>query len=373
MIIERPYAMPYAYLVTADVRRKRSTATQTFAKTGHVEGIVKEVSLSDAPVVLSWRVGNYEGMEHEVRFFDGKFYMPAMAAHDTFPAKYINEVFGKKDLPSAQGAKSSMHAKLTSLSQARFGKPVTNEESTALVRVLKDGFFIPAVLDSAVEQIVASSEEDRHAAAAKLLDDALIVKRDLWIKVEEPRLFLRRAEQIPGAGLGDNYKPFADIYFGPSGADDYIFPNAKKRVGGPRLTKFYSPTGLVAFDDDAAAEEVSYDFRNLVVHDPSVFTTDWDLNARARLVDFAVGTLAPEMGVQGRSTFTSFLEARDAGIRFRETGDRSGIDEAISVHLPLIVESFEGNDAEIAEIIESLAEFRQDEAPCVSANKGPSL
>ncbi|MBY3432787.1 hypothetical protein HFN89_01175 [Rhizobium laguerreae] len=369
MILERPYAMPYAYLVTAEVRRKRSIARRSFAMTGHVEAMVKEVSASDAPVVLSWNVNDRSSqMRHEVRFFDGSFYVPAMAMHDVFPVKYVNEIFGKKDLPSAPGVRSSMHAKLTNLSKARFDTPGSQDESIALQRVLREGFFIPAVLDSDVERVVESSEEDRRAAAAKLLEDVLVVRRDLWIRVSEPRFLLRRPEPT---GDGDNYKPSADIYFGPTGAGDPLYPTATRLIGGPLLSKFYSPTDLVAFDDDAASEGVDYDFKNIVVHDPSVFTIDWDLNARARLVDFAVRSLAPEIGNQSASTAIAFLDARDAVIRFHETGERSVIDEAVETHLPMLVASFEGKADTISEVLECLSHFGKPDVPSLPPTKGP--
>lgn len=371
MILERPYVMPYAYLVDAVVRRKRSTIGQKFARTGHVEGIVKEVSLTDAPVVLSWSVNAHsDALRHEVRLFDGKFYLPAMSVHDSFPANYQSEVFGKGDLPNRVGMKTSMSVKLHTLSQARLGTPLAIEEARALGTVLKEGFFIPAVLESQVESIVASSEGDRRSAATKLLQDCLVVKRDLWIRIEEPRFMLRREDPIPGGG-SETFNPFAEVYFGPSDVNDCIFPQARRYVGSPWLTTFFSPTELPAFAEEAASRNVNYSFRNVVVHDPSVFTSDWDLNARVRLVDFAVSSLAPEMGTQSRSVFAAFLEARDAGARFRETGDRSLIDEALTTHVPLLADEFEGSkDEVISEIIESLAELEQAKTPSERANKG---
>ncbi|MCS4088511.1 hypothetical protein [Rhizobium sp. BK176] len=374
MILERPYVMPYAYLVDAVVRRKRSTIGQKFARTGHVEGMVKEVSLVDAPVVLSWSVNaGPDALRHEVRFFDGKFYLPAMSAHDSFPANYRSEVFEKGDLPNRAGMKTSMSVKLHTLSQARLGTPLAIEEARALGTVLKEGFFIPAVLESQVESIVASTEEDRRSAATKLLQDCLVVKRDLWIRIEEPRFMLRREDPIPG-GEGETFNPFAEVYFGPSDVSDCIFPLARRHVGSPWLTTFFSPTELQAFAEEAASRNVVYAFRNVVVHDPSVFTSDWDLNARVRLVDFAVSSMAPEMGTQSRSVFAAFLEARDAGIRFRETGDRSLIDEALTTHVPLLAEEFEGKkDEVISEIIESLSQLGSEKAPSTSASQGLSL
>jgi hypothetical protein len=371
MIIERPYVMPYAYLVDAVVRRKRSTVGLKFARTGYAEGVVKEVSLSDAPVVLSWSVSaRPDAVRHEVRMFDGKFYLPAMAIHDSFPAKYQHEVFGKGDLPSRPGMKSAMPVKLHHLTQGRLGTPFTIEEARALATVLKEGLFIPAVLDSDVEYVVDSSEDDRRSAAAKVLQDCLVVKRDLWVRVDEPRFMLRRDDPIPGGG-GETFKPFADIYFGGSEVDDCIYTQAKRIVGSPWLTTFFSPTELDAFSEEAASREVEYDFRNLVVHDPSAFTTDWDLNARVRLVEFTVSALAPEMGTQSREVVIAFLEARDAVIRFRENADRSVIDEALAIHLPFLADTFDGDkDEEISEIIVSLANLEQSKVPSAAANKG---
>ena len=349
MIIDRHYVMPYAYSVAADIQRKRSVAATEFVDIGHVEGIVKEISLTDAPVVLSWTVGRgSDAVNHEVRHFDGAFYIAAFRTHGVFPVKYEHGVFQKTDLPSKPGQKSFSAAKLCTLSQDRFKTPMSHEETAALNRVLSDGFFIPAIDTEKVVTVHKTNEADRRAAAKALLDDALIVRRDLWIRIDEPRFILRRFEQIDGGG----YNPFAEIYFGPSDCNARLVPNSGKFVGSPVLTSFYSVNDLQAFDEAVTEAGLSRDFRDLKVHDPSAFTTDWDLNDRARLVDFAVARLAPEIGTQSINTIAAWSDARDAADRFWETGDRTVIDEAVSTCLPILASTYNSARLEVIAEIE---------------------
>ncbi|MDW9481806.1 hypothetical protein GOB57_24465 [Sinorhizobium meliloti] len=358
MILDRPYVMPYAYKANVDIQRKRSVVATEFVATGHVEGIVKEVSLADAPVVLSWTVGRgSDAVNHEIRHFDGAFYIAAFRTHDVFPAKYEHGVFSKTDLPSKPGQKSFSAAKLCTLSQARFKTPMSHEETGALNRVLSEGFFIPAVDTSKVVGVHKTNEADRRAAAKALLDDALVVRRDLWIRIGEPRFIIRRAEQINGGG----YSPFADIYFGPFDCNALLVPNSGKFVGSPMLTNFNSVNDLQAFDDAIAEAGLARDFRDLKVHDPSVFTTDWDLNARARLVDFAVARLAPGIGAQSIATVTAWADARDAAARFRATGDRIAIDDAVATSLPILTSTYNSAKPDVlAEIEDGMSVLTAD-------------
>ncbi|MCV9964224.1 hypothetical protein OIU34_20270 [Pararhizobium sp. BT-229] len=353
MIIERPYVMPYAYTVNADVQKKRSVASETFVNTGYVEGTVKEVSLSDAPVVLSWTVGMGSGaVDHEVRHFDGRFYIAAFRTHDVFPAKYEHGTFPKTDLPARPGQKSHSAAKLCLLSHARFKDPVSIEENRVLQRVLSDGFFIPAVDSEKVVKVNGTSEPDRRAAAVALLADALIVNRDLWIRIEEPRFLLRRAEIFANGG---GYKPMADIYFGPTDCHARLIPQAGKLIGSPDLSRFFRVDDLASFDDALAGADLERDFRGFKVHDPSVFTTDWSLNARVRLVDFAVSGLASGIGAQAGSVIAAWVDARDAASRFRDTGDRSVIDDVVETGLPILASGFEGAEDVVAELVGGFA------------------
>jgi hypothetical protein len=341
MIIERSYVMPYAYTVRADVQKKRSVASETFVTTGYVEGIVKEVSLSDAPVVLSWTVGRgSSAVNHEVRHFDGKFYLPAFRTHDVFPAKYEHGIFPKTDLPAKRGQKSHSQAKLCMLSNARFKEPVSTDENRALQAVLSDGFFIPSVDTDKVVRVCATSESDRKAAASALLDDALIVKRDLWIRIEEPRFLLRRAETLEN---GSGYKAMADIYFGPTDYSEFLIPASDKLVGSPDLSRFFALDDLDDFDEALEETELERDFRDLRIHDPSVFTINWELNARLRLVDFAVRELACNIGAQSVAVITAWSDTRYAADHYRETGDRTLIDNAIQTSLPILASDFEGS------------------------------
>lgn len=358
MILDRPYVMAYAYKVNADIQRKRSVVATEFVATGHVEGVVREISLTDAPVVLSWTVGRgSSAVDHEVRHFDGGFYLAAFRTHDVFPAKYEHGVFPKTDLPSKSGQRSFNPGKLCTLSQARFKSPMSPEETTALNRVLSDGFFIPSVGSEQILKVHKTNEADRRAAAKALLDDALVVRRDLWIRIGEPRFILRRAEEINGGG----YSPFADIYFGPSDCNALLVPNSGKFVGSPMLTNFYSVNDLYAFGDAITEAGLERDFRDLKVHDPSVFTTDWDLNARVRLVDFAVVGLAPEIGTQSIAAITAWADARDAVSRFREAGDRTLIDEAVAASLPILISTYNSARPDvIAEIEDGMSMLTAD-------------
>jgi hypothetical protein len=349
MILERPYIMPYAYKVEADVQRKRSVVATEFVATGRVEGIVKEISLPDAPVVLSWTVGRgRDAVNHEVRHFEGAFYIAAFRCHEVFPAKYEHGVFPKSDLPSRPGQRSFSTAKLCTLSQARSASLPTPEETTALNRVLADGYFIPAIDPEKVVSVRKTNEADRRAAAKAVLDDALVVRRDLWVRIGEPRFILRRTELINGG----EYPPFADIYFGTSKCQDMLVPGSLKPVGSPKLTSFYSANDFQTFDDALEVEGLSRDFRDLKVHDSSVFTTDWDLNARERLVDFAVTRLAPQIGMQSVTTITAWTDAREAAIRFKESGERSLIDAAVATTLPILTSTFQGAAPEVIDEIE---------------------
>lgn len=359
MILDRPYVMPYAYKVSADIQRKRSVVATDFVDIGHAEGIVKEISLTDAPVVLSWTVGRgSDAVNHEIRRFDGAFYIAAFRTHGVFPEKYEHGVFPKTDLPSKRGQKSFNAAKLCTLSQARFNSQMSHEETSALNRVLSEGFFIPAIDTDKVVKVHRTNEADRRAAAKALLDDALVVRRDLWIRIGEPRFILRRIEQIDGGG----YNPFAEIYFGPSDCNTRLVPNSGKFVGSPVLTSFYSVNDLQAFDEAVTEAGLARDFRDLKVHDPSAFTTDWDLNARARLVDFAVARLGPEIGTQSINTIAAWADARDAADRFRETGDRTFIDDAVANSLPILASTSDTAlpDVVVAEIEDGISMLTAD-------------
>ncbi|MNL44048.1 hypothetical protein D3C87_1665920 [compost metagenome] len=99
---------------------------------------------------------------------------------------------------------------------------------------------------------------------------------------------------------------------------------------------------LASFDEALAEAELERDFRDLEVHDPSVFTTDWGLNARVRLIDFAVHGLASDIGTQSVPVISAWSDARAAADHFRQTGDRTAIDDAVRTSLPLLASEFEG-------------------------------
>jgi hypothetical protein len=140
------------------------------------------------------------------------------------------------------------------------------------------------------------------------------------------------------------------------------------------LTTFYTPTELAAFVEAVSKAGAAYDFSDLVVHDPSAFTTDWDLNARVRLVESALRTVAPELGTQSLAVVTAFMEARDAVFDFAKTGNRARLDDTLETHLHSLASEFVGRkDEEIAEILVSLAELGSPQASSVAAYNGLRL
>jgi hypothetical protein len=357
MILERLYVMPYAYTVRAEIQRKKSVAVKDYVTTGHVEQIVREVSLSDAPVVMSWIVGSgLNAFSHEIRSFDGSLYIAALAAHEGFATKNPYAPFSKADLPDMKGVRTERFRKLTMLMQARMKDWIDHDECAALESIFRKGYFIPSVDKAQIKSQISSNQADRRAGAKALLDDALVITRDLWIRVSEPRLVFRQVEL---AENGAYYTDIADIYFGRSEASETLVWGSPYSIETPAMTKFFAVTELEAFKAVCSKVGMVAEFNQLQIHDETVFTTDWEFNARVRTIDFAVRSLEPQVGLQPVTAIAAWSDARDALASFSETGDRSAIDDAVEYVMPTLLSSFEAMDERVRkQITASLADLR---------------
>ncbi len=343
MIVETTFSMPYVFKVDADVRVKRSVKRLEYIDSGSVDGIVKEVSNSDAPIVLSYIL--HPGIGHEIRYFDGGFYAMAGSCNRGFSARYACAEFPKSRIPSPKKLASSRGGVIATLQIDR-NPDMTMDEKAALGTLLRTGTFITPVLDCNVVNVHRSSKAIAEAVARDVLDSMLVVKRSLWIKIEEPRLVLHlwsRSNDRVGS-------PDIPAVYSGKKIDGELRPYDFE-LGSPIRTRFYSMLDVEAFEADAAEfrdvnRVFGYGISNISVNDPTVFKTDWRVNGKERQVRHAIRAFSTDIGYQSIQTVDAWVTTRDLLSKYETHGDEALLDEAMRTAIPFLVSSYDGDFTE---------------------------
>ena len=348
MIILSEALMPYPYTVDAMVTRPRSVVRKKFVDVGFVESTIREISFSDAPVVLTYTM-EPGGISHAVRYFDGSFYVPLASNSSGFARNNQYGHVPKSALPSRGKRGWNAETMLYMLQLERNSEVFPDKESAALTRALSEGMFFPDVRAADVAEVLSSNEAGRRQAARHVLESLLVIKRDVWLKVGEPRFIVHKDPHRD--------RQIAALYNGPTGIGSSARTFSFLPIGPPSRTRFFSVFELEEFAKVAGSRGAApQEFREFEVHDASVFTTDWRLVEAELLVSHAVEAFGAEMGSQSAGTVSSWLEVRDRLAAWRATGDRGLLDTALEIHLPALVSDFDGAaTSAIDEIAEGLS------------------
>ena len=347
MIIRSQVRMPYPFTFEAVVSKPRSTTRRKITDIGFVEGHVTEVSFSDAPVVLTYSEEGRGYVPRAVRHFDGAFYVPLASAAAGFPLPHETGHVCKTSLPLS-GRKAGNGEALFRPHLERSERGFTEDERQALIGVLATGEHHPDYSRGQIVEVLSSNEEKAVKAARRFIDDLLVVKRDVWLKVDEPRFVVNR---VP-----DSRARLAKIYLGPTGTGGLTVRPGHMQIGPPSRTRSVSLLDMDRFHDVAATMGAEAQrFGEFAIHDPSVFTTDWALVEAELLVDHALAAYASEMGTQSLRTVTAWAGLRDSLSEYRSTGSEEFLSDALGTHLSDIVGSFEGTiTPRMQEIIDSI-------------------
>jgi hypothetical protein len=346
VIIEGVYHMPYAYTVDAVVQRPRSLGRISFVRIGKVEKVITEVSPSDAPVVATLDYGRY-GTEHEIRYFNGAFYAHARSADGVYPKPSGYSIIPSSGLlsPRRKSVKEGPPFALMQIDKTGIG--MTNDEISALGSFTRNGFFIEAVLDERIVEIVGSNEVTRRASAQAVVEDLLIVKQDVWARIEEPGLIFRTPLTA---------HPHVAVCYGRPGV-----PDVDAFVGSPDKTLFYALTDRASLEDyirecgEGFLETLNLgDLPNVRIHDPTVFTKDWVAAEDRQLMSFAVGAYIDQLGAQSLEFVSAWVSAREAISAFDNNGNHDDLQEAMASCLPVLVDDYSGEPTQDTRVVGSL-------------------
>lgn len=363
MIVETTFAMPYAFSVRAEVKKGRTTKTRNFADVGVVEAAVKEVSDKDAPVVLSWIASPFfaeipevdpQAVPHEIRYFNGSFYVPPLSLSFGYLNNYHCKNFPKGDLPIGLFYRSNFGGRLITLTIERSECGYNASELAALSTVFRSGAFSPSIGHEVIVERQILNQHLQRAAALKVLSDALIIDGDIWMRVEEPRFMLRRLR---------NGGYHAEVHVGQASYRAGLTNEPHNVVGSPHSTRFFSINDRDGFEAGMADWGVTYRDVNrsigrMKIHEPTLFVTDWEANGMERLAEHAVTCFGPHIGDQCDDTVRTWLDVRDALHVYRGHADRGALETAISVSIPRLLAGFDGHhSAEMEEITACLEEL----------------
>lgn len=306
-----------------------------------VEVDVPEIAEDDAPVALEWnvyvaeRVGQTDRavdvpVRNEVRFHDGAFYRPFSVKRDE--PETARHAYSPSALPDGGGPCPEFGPRYVDL----FPGEAEGSRFGMVRRRLRDGSVKTDIDGLAVKHIERSTREEWRARAEAVASTFLIVGDAVFVRCEEPTLFLavRHVGYEPGLQAG--------VCLGPVGYDDRPVLNYGESLD-PATTMYFRADG---FDDMVGMMEASeiapwnMRFGDVSVLMPEVFRFDVAGNVLERLCEFVLRTFRERVGGEGRAFANTYYDIREAMEAYAVDRDMAALERGTLCALQSLAERF---------------------------------
>jgi hypothetical protein len=329
--------LPFIYAAEAVVGKKRNAQTLNYL--GIVEADIREITSDMAPVALSWASTNRANRLHEVRVYDGGFYVPAAKFQrdaKNFPASLLTNL-SRLDDETANGIGFMLGYAV--------GQPAWHDLTKYTGSSPKD---VPQVTD--IKTLVSSQEETDRAAAEEIAAGLVSIDGILYRKVEEPVLAVSNHLLRGSPNVSVSVHMGSRRYGKPIDLDEGI------TVSDPLNTKFFPLTEMGRALDVAHNFGVPVDLKvegEPEVLIPAVLAFDPEFDAAARTAEYAFEGLKAGIFRFDRRTIEAWVSVRERYWTYRATGDRSIIEDLASEALPELFELVGTIDPKAAAAIEA--------------------
>jgi hypothetical protein len=329
--------LPFIYSAEAVVGRKKNSQALNYL--GTVEADIREITSAMAPVAVSWASTNSANRHHEVRAFDGGFYVPAAKFQrdaKNFPASTLSGLSRLND-ETANGIALMLGYAL--------GQPAWHDLSKFTGPSPKD---VP--LTSDIKTLVSSQEETDRAAAEEVANGLVSIDGILYKRVEEPVVAVSShlLRGLPNVSV--SVHTGVRRYGAPIDLDEGVL------VSDPLNTRFFPLTEMGRALDAARDFGLPVDLKIEgvpEVHIPVAFTFDAEFDAAARTAEYAFEGLKAGIARFDRRTIEAWVSIRERYWSYLATGDRSIIEDLASEALPELFELVGTIDPKAAAAIEA--------------------
>ncbi|MDW9481807.1 hypothetical protein GOB57_24470 [Sinorhizobium meliloti] len=329
--------LPFIYWAEAVVGRKRNADTLNYL--GTVEADIPEISADMAPVAVSWASTNSANRAHEVRIYDGGFYVPAAKLQrdrERFPASMLSDV-SRLDEDAARGVSVMLGHRLGEQAWHDLAK-FTGPKATD----------VPQTKD--IKTLVSSGENKARAAAEEVAAGLLSIDGILYWRVQEPVIavsnHLWRGTPTVSVSIHTGVRRFGAAI----DLDEPIL------ISDPLNTKFFALSDMVKALDAAHAYgnpvDVKIDGEPEVLI-PAALSFDPEFDAATRTAEYAVEGLRSGIARFDRPTIECWVAIRERYNEYLATGDRTVIEDLASEALQDLYEMVGRVDQGAAAAIEA--------------------
>jgi hypothetical protein len=316
--------LPFIYAAEAVVGKKRNPQTLNYL--GIVEADIREITSDMAPVAMSWASANSANRLHEVRTFDGGFFVPAAKLQrdaEKFPASAL-----------ASGSKVDEDA--TRGIAVMLGYPLADKKWHDLANFTGSSAN-SAPLTSEIKSLVSSQEDIERSKAEEAASGLVSIDGILFRQVEEPVIAVSNHLHRGTPTVTVSVHLGSRRYGKPIDLDESI------TVSDPLNTKFLPLTEMGRAIDLAGYFGVPVDIQiegEPEIHIPVVFTFDAEFDAALRTAEYSFEGLKHGISKFDRETIETWLHVRESYWEFLKNGDRSIIEDLASDALPRLSERF---------------------------------
>jgi hypothetical protein len=278
-----------------------------------IEVDVREVS-GDARAVswnkpifdyLTYRLGNR--YRHDCVFAADGFYMPIGVDRSEFNGR--PEAFPAAGLPDGnwKALPSAVIANLLGLT----GLPDYDARRKLVEAWYETGALADVLRDLPVRNVTGADLEERRAAAVAAARDLLVADGEVYVRIEEPKLYLAATSMhVPGR---EGW--VSGVHYGPAEVGAWL-PDLSRHAGGPDDVLFFPMTGrdglssaLSAVAPDLATLDRVED---LAVFRPEVFSFDRSADVVRRTAQHALMSLANVLDHLDRRAVNLWFDIREA-------------------------------------------------------------
>jgi hypothetical protein len=305
---------PFIYWAEAVVGRKRNADTLNYL--GTVDADIPEITADMAPVAVSWASTNSANRAHEVRIFDGGFYVPAAKLQrdaERFPAAMLSDL-SRMDEGASQG--------ISVMLGHRLGEQAWHDLTKFTGPSARD---IPQPKD--IKTLVSSGEEKARAAAEELAAGLVSIDGILYWRVQEPVIAVsnHRWRGTPAVSVS--------VHTGSRRFGASIDLDETVLVSDPLNTKFFSLSDIGRALDvaDTYGNPVSVEIEGEPdVLIPAALSFDPEFDAATRAAEYAIEGLKAGIARFDNPTIECWVAIRERYWRYLATGDRTIIEDLAS-------------------------------------------
>ncbi|MCZ7862572.1 hypothetical protein O9X98_14450 [Agrobacterium salinitolerans] len=329
--------LPFIYWAEVVTGRKRNADTLNYL--GTVAADIPEISADMAPVAVSWASTNSANRAHEVRIFDGGFYVPAAKlqrdAH-RFPASMLSDI-SNMDEDAARGVSVMLGHKLA--------EPAWHDLAKYTGPKAKD---VPQTKD--IKSLVSSGEDKARAAAEEVAAGLVSIDGILFWRVQEPVIAVTNHLWRGTPTVSVSVHTGARRFGAAIDLDEPIL------VSDPLNTKFFALSDMVKALDTANAFGNRVDLKiegEPEVLIPAALSFDPEFDAATRTAEFAVEGLKSGIARFDRPTIECWVGIRERYNEYLATADRTIIEDLASEDLQNLCEMVGRVDQGAAAAIEA--------------------